>query len=228
MITSIWTHVTNYTPFLWAGLVYSIRLTIVAAIGGLILGGIFAIVRILGWRAASYIVSLYVNITRAVPLLLVIFTVYILTPIALKAILGLPYPPKISAAHSAYFTFAFFEAAYYCEIIRSGINGVSSNQMNAAEAIGLTKMQAMRFVVLPQALRIAIPMIVTQIIILFQDASLVSLLNVIDFVGAANIIAERDGLLVEMYSIVAIVYLIICGALTLAVGKLNRKFAIAK
>ncbi|OWT61898.1 amino acid ABC transporter permease [Candidimonas nitroreducens] len=228
MTASLWTQITTYTPFLWAGLEYSIRLTVVAAIGGLILGGILAVLRILGWRAAAYFVSFYVNVTRAVPLLLVIFTVYILTPIAIKGIFGLPYPPKISAADSAYFTFALFEAAYYCEIIRSGINGVSSNQMNAAEAIGLTKLQAMRYVVLPQALRIAIPMIVTQIIILFQDASLVSLLNVIDFVGAANIIAERDGLLVEMYSIVAVVYLIICGALSLAVGKLNRKFAIAK
>jgi glutamate/aspartate transport system permease protein len=228
MTSSLWTHITTYAPFLWTGLEYSIRLTVVAAIGGLILGGILAILRILGWRIASSFVSFYVNITRAVPLLVVIFTVYMLTPIAIKQIFGLPYPPKISAAGSAYFTFALFEAAYYCEIIRSGINGVSSGQMSAAEAVGLTKLQAMRFIVLPQALRIAIPMIVTQVIILFQDASLVSLLNVIDFVGAANIIAERDGLLVEMYSIVAVVYLIICGALTLSVSALNKKFAIAK
>ena len=228
MSSSIWTQVETYAPFLWAGLEYSIRLTVVAAIAGLLLGTILAVIRILGWRIASYFVSFYVNVTRAVPLLLVIFTVYIFTPIFLQWILGLRYPPKVSAANSAYFTFALFEAAYYCEIIRSGINGVSREQMNAAQALGLTKMQSMRFVVLPQALRVAIPMIVTQIIILFQDASLVSLLNVIDFVGAATIIAERDGLLVEMYLIVAIVYLMICGALSLAVGVLSKKFAIAK
>jgi glutamate/aspartate transport system permease protein len=228
MSSSIWTQITTYTPFLWAGLEYSIRLTVVAAVAGLLLGTGLAVIRILGWRIASRVVSFYVNVTRAVPLLLVIFTVYIFTPIVIQSILGLHYPPKVSAANSAYFTFALFEAAYYCEIIRAGINGVSKDQMNAAQALGLTKIQSMRFVVLPQALRVAIPMIVTQIIILFQDASLVSLLNVIDFVGAANIIAERDGLLVEMYLIVAIVYLIICGALSLMVGALSKKFAIAK
>ena len=149
-------------------------------------------------------------------------------PVIAQFVTGADRPPAIGADKSAYFTFIMFEAAYFCEIMRAGIQSIPKGQVNAGYALGFTYWQSMSLVVLPQAFRNMLPILLTQSIILFQDASLVSLLNVTDFVGAASKIAQRDSRLVEFYIAVAVVYFCICYALSFSVKRLQKKIAIIR
>ena len=137
-------------------------------------------------------------------------------------------PVQLGADCSAYITFILFEAAYFCEIMRAGIQSISKGQVNAGYALGLTYKQSMQLVILPQAFRNMLPILLTQTIVLFQDVSLVSLLNVTDFVGAAVKVAQRDSRVVEMYLFVAVVYFVLSFALSTLVKQLQKRFAIIR
>ena len=165
---------------------------------------------------------------RSIPLLLVIFWFYFLMPIVLQKITGAERPVQLGADRSAYITFIMFEAAYFCEIMRAGIQSISKGQVNAGYALGLTYKQSMQLVILPQAFRNMLPILLTQTIVLFQDVSLVSLLNVTDFVGAAVKVAQRDSRVVEMYLFVAVVYFVLSFALSTLVKQLQKRFAIIR
>ncbi len=147
---------------------------------------------------------------RSIPLVLVLFWFFFLMPNVLQCITGGERPPQIGAERTAIITFIMFEAAYFCEIMRAGIQSIPKGQVYPAYALGLTYGQAMRLVVLPQAFRNMIPVLLTQTIILFQDTSLVYVISATDFTGAASKIAQRDGRLVEMYLFVAVVYFVLC------------------
>lgn len=215
-------------PYLLTGLQYTLQLTVVAALGGIVLGTLLAMARLSSIRPLSLAASGYVNLMRSVPLLLVIFWFYFLLPVALQAITGAERPPQIGAERSAYITFIMFEGAYFCEIMRAGIQSIPKGQVGAAYALGLDYWQSMRLVVLPQAFRNMLPLLLTQTIVLFQDVSLVSLLNVTDFVGAAGKIAQRDSRIVEMYLFVAVVYFVLCSLLSMFVRRLQARIAIVR
>ena len=215
-------------PYLLKGLQYTVQLTVVAALGGVLFGPLLAMARLPSFRPLSMLAAGYVNLMRSVPLLLVIFWFYFLVPVLLQTLTGADRPPSIGAERSAYFTFIMFEAAYFCEIMRAGIQSIPKGQVGAAYAIGLDYWQAMRLIVLPQAFRNMLPVLLTQTIILFQDVSLVSLLNVTDFVGAASKVAQRDSRVVEMYLFVAVVYFVLCSALSAAVRRLQARIAIVR
>lgn len=218
----------NAWPFLWQGLQYTIQLTITAAIGGIFFGTLLALARLSSFKPLSMAAAGYVNLMRSIPLLLVIFWFFFLGPVVIQAITGSERPPSIGADKSAFITFIMFEAAYFCEIMRAGIQSIAKGQVNAGYALGFTYWQSMSLVVLPQAFRNMLPILLTQTIVLFQDASLVSLLNVTDFVGAASKIAQRDSRLVEFYIVVAVVYFVLCFALSFAVKRLQTKIAIIR
>ncbi len=215
-------------PYLLTGLQYTVQLTIVAAIGGTIFGTLLAMARLssIGWLSA--LAGGYVNLMRSIPLLLVIFWFYFLVPVLIQTITGAERPPQIGAERSAYITFIMFEAAYFCEIMRAGIQSIPKGQVGAGYAIGLDYWQSMRLIVLPQAFRNMLPVLLTQTIVLFQDVSLVSLLNVTDFVGAAVKIAQRDSRVVEMYAFVAVVYFVLCYCLSYLVKRLQKRIAIIR
>jgi glutamate/aspartate transport system permease protein len=215
-------------PYLLKGLQYTIQLTIVAAIGGVIWGTLLALARLSSIKWLSMLAAGYVNLMRSIPLLLVIFWFYFLMPIIIQNVTGADRPPQFGADRSAYITFIMFEGAYFCEIMRAGIQSISKGQVGAAYAVGLNYRQAMQLVVLPQAFRNMLPILLTQTIILFQDVSLVSLLNVTDFVGAAVKIAQRDSRVVEMYLVVALVYFVMCFGLSYLVKILQKKIAIIR
>jgi glutamate/aspartate transport system permease protein len=215
-------------PYLLKGLQYTIQLTIVAAIGGVIWGTLLALARLSSIKWLSMLAAGYVNLMRSIPLLLVIFWFYFLVPIIIQHLTGADRPPQFGADRSAYITFIMFEGAYFCEIMRAGIQSISKGQVGAAYAVGLNYRQAMQLIVLPQAFRNMLPILLTQTIILFQDVSLVSLLNVTDFVGAAVKIAQRDSRVVEMYLVVAIVYFVMCFCLSYLVKILQKKIAIIR
>jgi glutamate/aspartate transport system permease protein len=218
----------NAWPFLMRGLQYTLQLTVVAAIGGVIFGTLLAMARLSSIKPLSMVAAGYVNLMRSIPLLLVIFWFYFLVPVLIQTIMGYERPPSIGAQNSAYITFIMFEAAYFCEIMRAGIQSIPKGQAASGYALGFTYWQTMSIVVLPQAFRNMLPILLTQTIILFQDVSLVSLLNVTDFVGAASKIAQRDSRLVEMYLFVAVVYFVICFSLSFLVKRLQLKIAVVR
>jgi len=215
-------------PYLLTGLQYTVQLTVVAALGGIFFGTLLAMARLSSFRVLSLAAAGYVNLMRSIPLLLVIFWFYFLLPVLLQAVTGSERPIRMGAERSAYYTFIMFEAAYFCEIMRAGIQSISRGQVGAAFALGLNYWQSMRMVVLPQAFRNVLPILLTQTIVLFQDVSLVSLLNVTDLVGAATKIAQRDSRVVELYLFVAIVYFLLCFILSSLVKLLQKRIAIIR
>lgn len=201
-------------PFLWQGLQLSLLLTFLAVVGGIVLGTLLALMRLSGILPLSLLSAGYVNLIRSVPLILVIFWFYFLVPLAL----GRP----IGGFYSALIAFVMFEAAYYSEIIRAGIQSVRQGQVHAGQATGLNYWQIQRYVVLPQAFRNMVPILVTQGIILFQDTSLVFVVSLRDFMTVSSIVTRTEGRLAEMYVFAALVYFVICFAGSLFVRRLQK------
>ena len=223
-----WSVIGDSLPYLWKGMLYTLELTAIAAVGGLFFGTLLALARLSSIKPLSMFAAGYVNLMRSIPLVLVIFWFFFLVPVILQVVMGYERPPQVGAERTAIITFIMFEAAYFCEIMRAGIQSIPRGQIYAAQALGLNYSQTMRLVVLPQAFRNMIPVLLTQTIILFQDTSLVYVISATDFVGAAAKIARRDGRLIEMYVFVAIVYFIICFSLSLAVRQLQRRIAVIR
>lgn len=219
--------ITNSWGYILEGVKYTIELTVITAIGGLILGTGLALCHLSTSKILSEFSKLYTNLMRAVPLVLVLFWFFLLMPEVLKVLLGLDHPVMIGAEMTAIITFVLFEAAYFAEIMRAGIQSVSKGQMSAAMALGLRYGQTMRYVILPQAVRNMLPVLLTQTIILFQDTSLVYVISGNDFMGAVSKIAQRDGQLVLMYSFAAVCYLSVSVSLSMLVRRLQRKIAVA-
>ncbi|WP_431479393.1 amino acid ABC transporter permease [Massilia eburnea] len=208
------------------GMVFTLKLTVLAMLGGVAFGTLLAMARLSSLRMLSLAAAGYVNLVRAVPLVLVIFWFYFLVPYIAAWMIGASEPVKVGTFMSALVTFTLFQAAYYCEIMRGGIQAIPKGQVQAAQALGMNYWQTMSKVVLPQAFRNMLPILLTQTIVLFQDVSLVYVLSVPDFVGAASKIAQRDGRLVEMYVFVALVYFILCTLLSWLVRRMQRRIAI--
>jgi glutamate/aspartate transport system permease protein len=215
-------------PILWDGLLFTIRVTIMAAVGGVILGTLLAMARLSSNKVLSGVAAFYVNGLRSIPLLLVIFWFYFLVPYIGAWVFRLDKPMQVGAFWSCLITFIMFEACYFCEIMRAGIQSIPRGQVSAGYAIGLNYWQSMGNVVLPQAFRNMLPVLLTQTIILFQDVSLVSVLSIKDFFGAADFVAKRDGRPLEMYITVAVVYFIICFGLSYLVKRLQKRIAIIR
>lgn len=210
------------------GMTFTLQLTGLAMAGGIVLGTVLAMMRLSRFRAISLVATGYVNLIRSIPLVLVIFWFYFLVPYIGAWIIGASEPVKVGAFTSSLITFILFEAAYYCEIMRAGIQSIPRGQVSAGYALGLNYWQTMGNIVLPQAFRNMIPVLLTQTIVLFQDVSLVYVLSITDFVGAASKIAQRDGRLIEMYLFVAVVYFVLCFGLSLLVRQLQKKVAIVR
>jgi glutamate/aspartate transport system permease protein len=216
-------------PYLFReGMTFTLTLTAIAMTGGIFFGTLLALMRLSRFSWLSYLAGGYVNLMRSVPLVLVIFWFYFLVPYIGAWILREPNPVQVGAFLSAAVTFTLFEAAYYCEIMRAGIQSIPRGQVWSGYALGLNYRQTMGQVVLPQAFRNMVPVLLTQTIILFQDTSLVYVISATDFFGAATKIANRDYRLVEMYSFVAVVYFIISYGLSTLVKKFQDRIAILR
>ncbi len=210
------------------GMTFTLTLTALAAAGGIVFGTLLAMMRLSSFRVLSLVATGYVNLMRSIPLLLVIFWFYFLVPYIGAWMTGASRPIQVGAFASTVITFTMFEAAYYSEIMRAGIQSIPRGQVSAGYALGLDYWQTMARIVLPQAFRNMIPILLTQTIILFQDTSLVYVLSITDFLGAASKVAQRDGRLVEMYLFAALVYFVISFGLSVVVKRLQQKIAIVR
>ncbi|MFZ9070378.1 MAG: amino acid ABC transporter permease [Burkholderiaceae bacterium] len=210
------------------GMTFSLTLTLLASLGGVLFGTLLALMRLSSFRVLSTVAAGYVNLMRSLPLVLVIFWFFFLVPYIGGWLVGSGQPVKVGAFSSALITFTMFEAAFYCEIMRAGIQSVSRGQTAAGYALGLSYRQTMTYIVLPQAVRNMLPVLLTQTIILFQDTSLVYVISSTDFLGAAVKVANRDGRLVEMYTFAALVYFVICFTASMYVRRLQAKISIIR
>ncbi|HUN92638.1 MAG TPA: ABC transporter permease subunit [Burkholderiaceae bacterium] len=209
------------------GLTFTLTLTALATLGGMVLGTLLAVARLSRLPVLPLLAGGYVNLMRSLPLVLVIFWFYFLVPFLGQWLTGSERPIQVGGFTSALVTFTLFEAAYFAEIMRAGIQSIPRGQVFAAQALGLRSSRVLRYVVLPQAFRNMLPVTLTQTIVLFQDTSLVYVLSLTDLLGAASKVAHRDGRLVEMYLFAALVYFIISFAASRGVRVLQRRMAIA-
>jgi len=210
------------------GMTFTLTLTALAMVGGIFFGTLLAMMRLASNRILSTLAGGYVNLMRSIPLVLVIFWFFFLVPYIGAWIVRSPEPIKVGAFYSALITFTMFEAAYYCEIMRAGIQSIPRGQVWSGYALGLNYWQTMGQIVLPQAFRNMLPVLLTQTIILFQDTSLVYVISATDFLGAAAKVANRDYRLVEMYTFVAVVYFIMSYGLSTLVKSLQNRIAIIR
>ena len=216
-------------PYLFReGMTFTVTLTLLAMSGGIVFGTLLAMMRLSSFAPLSAVAGAYVNLMRSLPLVLVIFWFFFLVPYVAAAITGAAQPIPIGAFWSAVITFTMFEAAYFCEIMRAGIQSIARGQVSAGQALGLNYWQTMGHIVLPQAFRNMVPVLLTQSIILFQDTSLVYVISATDFLGAAAKVANRDYRLVEMYTFVAAVYFVISFTLSYLVKRLQQRVAIVR
>src|SRR6476660_7434707 len=224
-----WDVIERSLPYLFReGMTFSVTLTLLAMTGGIIFGTLLAMMRLASFKPISMIAGAYVNLMRSIPLVLVIFWFFFLVPYIGAWIIGASDPVKVGSFLSAVITFTMFEAAYYCEIMRAGIQSIPRGQVWSGYALGLNYWQTMGFIVLPQAFRNMVPVLLTQTIILFQDTSLVYVISATDFLGAASKVANRDYRLVEMYTFVAVVYFAVSYSLSMLVKRLQDRIAIVR
>jgi glutamate/aspartate transport system permease protein len=202
------------------GLVFSFELTSVAMLGGIALGTLLALMRLSGKQALVIPAAAYVNTMRSIPLVMVILWFFLLIPL----LIGRPLGAEISAI----VTFTLFEAAYYSEIMRAGIQSVSRGQVHAGYAVGMTYAQTMQFIVLPQAFRNMLPVLLTQTIILFQDTSLVYAIGAYDLLKGFEVAGKNFNRPIETYLIATVVYFVICFSLSMAVRRLQARIAIIR
>ena len=219
-----WDVIRRSLPYIFReGMTFTLTLTAIASVCGVVLGTLLAMMRLSSLPVLPRLAAAYVNLMRALPLVLVIFLFYFLMPYIGQWILRSERPIEVGAVSSSVVTFTLFEAAYFSEIMRAGIQSIPRGQIAAAYAIGFNYWQAMRYVILPQAFRNMLPVIFTQTIVLFQDTSLVYVLSITDFLGAASKVAQRDGRLAEMYLFAAVVYFAISFTASLLVRRLQAR-----
>lgn len=200
----------------------SLAITAVAIVTGILWGTALALMRLSGAKALSWFAAGYVNLFRSVPLVMVLLWFFLIVPQFLQNLFGLGRATDTRLI-SAMVGFSLFEAAYYSEIIRAGIQSVSKGQMAAAAALGMNYGQSMRLVILPQAFRNMVPLLLTQAIILFQDTSLVYVSALADFFGAAYKVGDRDGRIVELLLFAGAVYFVLCYSASYAVKRLQQR-----
>ena len=208
------------SKFVVNGFFFSVQLTAIATLGGIVLGTVLALMRLSGKQVLMIPATIYVNGMRSIPLVMVILWFFLLVP----TIIGRP----IGAELSATITFVAFEAAYFSEIMRAGIQSISRGQVNAGRALGMTYGQNMRLIILPQAFRNMVPILLTQTIILFQDTSLVYAIGAYDLLKGFTTAGKIYGRPEEAYLLAAVVYFVICYGLSFMVKRLQSRIAIIR
>jgi glutamate/aspartate transport system permease protein len=222
-----WIVIWKYREALWDGMLTSLKLFAIALAGGIFFGTLLALARLARWKALSVPAAGFVNLIRAIPFIMAIFWFYFLTPMIVSKFTG-QQGEAVGPFTSAVVAFIMVESAYYSEIVRAGIQSIPRGQPAAAHALGMNYWQAMGHVVLPQAFRNMLPVMLTQAVILFQDTSLVYVVALKDFLGAASKAGQLTGRIVELYVFVALVFFLICFAASWAVKRLQARLAVSR
>jgi len=216
------------SSFILKGFLFSVQLTLIAMVGGIALGTLIALMRLSGKPWLVMPAAAYVNTLRSIPLVMVILWCFLLIPGGFYGAIAGDFGRNHRTEISAIVTFTIFEAAYYSEIMRAGIQSVSRGQVYAGYAVGMTYPQCMKLVVLPQAFRNMLPVLLTQTVILFQDTSLVYAIGAYDLLKGFDVAGKNFNRPVETYLVAAVVYFIICFSLSMLVRQLQKRIAIIR
>ncbi|OQR29040.1 amino acid ABC transporter permease [Pseudomonas sp. Bc-h] len=211
-------------PGMWNGMIMTLQLMVMGIVGGIIIGTVLALMRLSSNKLLSRIAGAYVNYFRSIPLLLVITWFYLAVPFVLRWITGEDTP--VGAFTSCVVAFMMFEAAYFCEIVRAGVQSISRGQMGAAQALGMTYGQMMRLIILPQAFRKMTPLLLQQSIILFQDTSLVYTVGLVDFLNSARSSGDIIGRSNEFLIVAGLVYFTISFVASRLVKLMQKRLAV--
>jgi glutamate/aspartate transport system permease protein len=222
-----WAVIWKSRQILWDGFLMSLQLFGIALAGGIFFGTLLAMARLSRWSFLSYPATGFVNLIRAIPFIMAIFWFYFLTPMIVGKITG-QQGEAVGPFGSAVVAFIMVESAYYSEIIRAGIQSIPRGQPWAAYALGMNYWQSMGHVVLPQAFRNMLPIMLTQAIILFQDTSLVYVVGLKDFLGAASKQGQITGRLVELYVFVAVCFFLVCFLASWLVKRMQARLAVVR
>jgi glutamate/aspartate transport system permease protein len=222
-----WSVVWKYREALWDGMLTSLKLFAIALAGGIFFGTLLAMARLARWKVLSVPAAGFVNLIRAIPFIMAIFWFYFLTPMIVSKFTG-QQGEAVGPFTSAIVAFIMVESAYYSEIVRAGIQSIPRGQPWAAYALGMNYWQSMGHVVLPQAFRNMLPVMLTQAVILFQDTSLVYVVALKDFLGAASKAGQLTGRIVELYLFVAAAFFVICFAASWAVKRLQARLSVSR
>lgn len=209
-----------FSKFVLGGLLFSLKLTLIATLGGLVFGTLLAVMRLSPRPWLALPAAAYVNLMRSIPLVMVILWFFLLMPF----LIGRP----MGAEGSAVVTFIAFEAAFFCEIVRAGLQSIPRGQTLAAQALGLTQVQSLRYILLPQALRAMIPVLCTQTIVLFQDTSLVYAIGAYDLLKGLTNAGKIYGRPEEAYVLAALAYFALCSSLSWGVRSLQGRLSLQR
>ena len=210
------------------GFYFSLQLTAIATLGGILIGTALALMRLSGKKWLIIPSAIYVDTFRSIPLVMVILGFFLLIPSEFYAFVGGEFGVRYRVELSAVVTFTFFEAAYFSEIMRAGIQSVPKGQVFAGYAVGMTYGQCMKLIVLPQAFRNMLPVLLTQTVILFQDTSLVYAIGAYDLLKGLMVMGSQFNRPVEVIAVAAVIYLVICFTLSMMVRRLQKKIQIIR
>lgn len=204
-------------PFFLKGLWVTVAVSGLSLIGGTLIGFLVGIGRASRVKVLRRILSVYVDFMRGTPFLVQVFVIFFILP---------EYGVQLEAFHAAVFGLMIYAGAYISEIIASGIEAVPWGQREAAISTGLSSLQQLRYVILPQAMRTILPPLVGQYVLLVKDSSVVSVIGVTDVTRAGWLTVQRipEGLMV--FGLVGVLYFIICYPLIHVVNALERRLTV--
>lgn len=201
------------------GLLLTLVLSTVAGLFSFVVGLVGGLMRTSRARIVRGIATVYVELVRGIPFIMVLFWFYFLMP----RLLGKP----ITEIRSSIFALIFFFGAYATEVVRAGIMSIPVGQHEAAESTGLTRVQTIIYIILPQALRNMLPSLANLYVSLIKDTSLVYFIGVVELTGAATQVMRRESYAVfEVFGFVLLVYWVICSLLNAFSDKLEKRLAI--
>jgi aspartate/glutamate/glutamine transport system permease protein len=198
------------------GFANTLKASVLALIGSLVIGIIIAIFRIAPIRPLNWIGTVYVEFIRNIPLILIVFVFFVGFPA-----IGIRFNPFTAGTLGL----TVYTAAFIAEVIRSGILAVPKGQMEAARSSGLTYLQTMRYVILPQAIKIVIPPLGNQFINLVKNSSVLGVIAGLDLMYFGDLISSETFVTFDVYIFVALFYLVLTIPLSLGVGYLERRLA---
>ncbi|WPO68071.1 ABC transporter permease subunit [Acinetobacter haemolyticus] len=224
-LTSFLNDLQQSGPALWHGFSITIKVIVIATIGGIFIGTLLALMRLSSIKVLNLIAQAYVNLFRSIPLLLVLMWFYFAVPFIYTSITG-KYLTIDTALVSSIVAFMLFEAAYFSEIVRAGIQSIPKGQVAAAAALGMSYGQSMRLIILPQAFRKMTPLLLQQTIILFQDSTMVYAIGLLDFFRTNYVRGDLMGLLTQYILFAGLVYFTVSAIATFAVKRLQRRLRV--
>jgi glutamate/aspartate transport system permease protein len=217
-----WSIIVESRGLLATGMWITLKITVVAIVCGLVWGTVLALLCLVQNKALNVFAKAYVSLFRSIPLVMLLLWFFLIVPQFLKALFNLSPSIDIRLV-SAMVAFSLLEAAFFCEIMRAGIQSLPRGQFHAARALGMKPYQVMQFIILPQAFKAMLPIVLTQCIVIFQDTSLVYVIALGDFFRRATSIGERDGNIVQMLIFAGVVYWLICSLLVIFVRLIRTK-----